>query len=206
MRFIETSVEGAFVVELQGHSDARGRFARSFCEEEFARAGIKIRVVQTNLSCNPKRLTLRGLHYQAEPHGEPKLVQCVHGRIFDVAVDLRPGSPSLRRWAGVELAPQNNRVFYIPPGCAHGFLTLEADSDVAYLMGAPHVAGSGRGVRWNDPAFAVAWPDVPVEISERDASYPDLPGGAQPEPCRMPDLRRAAAGADGLSTGREGPG
>lgn len=160
-------------MELEGHSDSRGYFARTFCEAEFARAGIAMRVVQTNISRNPRRLTLRGMHYQAEPHGEPKIVQCVRGRIFDVAVDLRPQSPTYKRWAGVVLGREENRVFYIPAGCAHGFLTLEADSDIVYLMGAPFVAGSGRGARWNDPAFGIEWPDVPAEMSERDAGYPD---------------------------------
>jgi dTDP-4-dehydrorhamnose 3,5-epimerase len=171
MRFVPTSVDGAKIVELDGHSDARGYFARTFCEEEFAKAGIAMRIVQTNISRNPRARTLRGMHYQAEPHGEPKLVQCVRGRIYDVAVDLRPLSPTYRKWAAVELSPENNRLFYIPPGCAHGFLTLEPDSDIVYLMGAVFVAGSGRGVRWDDPAFAVEWPAAPDEISERDAGY-----------------------------------
>ena len=176
MRFVSTEVDGAMVVEFEGHADSRGYFARTFCEEEFARAGIAIRIVQTNISRNPERLTLRGMHYQAEPHGEPKIVQCVRGRIFDVAVDLRPHSPTFRRWAGVELGPENNRVFYIPAGCAHGFLTLEADSDIVYLMGAPFVPGSGRGVRWNDPAFGIAWPEKPVEMSGRDGQFAEFLG------------------------------
>jgi len=171
MRFATTAVEGVMIVELDGHEDARGYFARTFCEEEFARAGLEMRVVQTNFSRNPRRLTLRGMHYQAEPHGEPKIVHCVRGRVFDVAVDLRPQSPTYRRWAGAELDPDNNRLFYIPRGCAHGFLTLAANSDIVYLMGAPYVPGSGRGVRWNDPAFGIEWPETPVEMSERDATY-----------------------------------
>jgi dTDP-4-dehydrorhamnose 3,5-epimerase len=174
MRFTPTAVDGATVLEFEGHRDARGYFARTFCEESFAEAGIALRVVQTNLSRNPRRATLRGMHYQAEPHGEDKVVQCVRGRVFDVAVDLRPASPSFRRWAGVELSPDSNRSFFIPRGCAHGFLTLEDDSDLVYLMGQPFVAGSGRGVRWNDPAFAVEWPAVPMEMSERDAAYADF--------------------------------
>jgi dTDP-4-dehydrorhamnose 3,5-epimerase len=174
MRFATTAVQGAMIVELDGHEDLRGYFARTFCEEEFARAGLEMRVVQTNISRNPKRLTLRGMHYQAEPHGEPKIVHCVRGRAFDVAVDLRPQSPTYRRWAGAELDPDNNRLFYIPRGCAHGFLTLAPNSDIVYLMGAPYVAGSGCGVRWNDPAFGIEWPETPVEISERDRDYPDV--------------------------------
>ena len=174
MRLVTTAVDGARILEFDGHEDLRGYFARTFCEEEFARAGIEMRIVQTNISRNPKRLTLRGLHYQAEPHGEPKIVQCVRGRIFDVAVDLRPNSPTYRGWAGVGLAAGNNRAFYIPRGCAHGFLTLEPDSDVYYLMGAPYVPGSGRGVRWDDPAFGIVWPEKPSEMSERDAGYANV--------------------------------
>lgn len=159
------------IVELEGHTDARGYFARTFCEEEFAKAGLAMRIVQANISRNPRARTLRGMHYQGEPHGEPKIVQCVRGRIYDVAVDLRPRSPTYRHWASVELAPDNDRLFYIPPGCAHGFLTLETNSDIVYLMGAAFVPGSGRGVRWDDPAFAIEWPAAPTEISERDAGY-----------------------------------
>lgn len=174
MRFLPTAVEGAMIVELEGHSDARGYFARTFCEEEFARAGITMRIVQTNISRNPASRTLRGMHYQAEPDGEPKLVQCVRGRIYDVAVDLRPQSRTYGRWAAVELGSEGDRLLYIPPGCAHGFLTLEANSDIMYLMGAAYVPGSGRGVRWDDPAFGIEWPAAPAEISQRDLDYPDF--------------------------------
>lgn len=174
MLFVSTPVEGALIIEQEGHHDSRGYFARIFCEEVFAAAGIAMRVVQTNISRNPSRGTLRGMHYQAEPHGEPRVVQCVRGRVFDVAVDLRPTSSTYLHWAGVELGPESNRTFYIPVGCAHGFLTLEDDSDVIYLMGHHFVPDSARGVRWNDPAFAVQWPFAPVEMSERDARYPYL--------------------------------
>lgn len=174
MRFTPTPVAGAMIVELDGHADSRGYFARTFCEADFAEAGLAMRVVQTNISHNPHKGTLRGMHYQEGPYGEPKAVQCASGRIFDVAVDLRPDSPSYRRWAGVELSPRANRLFFIPRGCAHGFLTLEAGSDIVYLMGARYVAGAGRGVRWNDPAFSIAWPGIPTEMSERDANYPDF--------------------------------
>lgn len=163
-------------MEHDRHADTRGGFARTFCDAEFAAAGIAMRPVQANLSSNPRRGTLRGLHYQADPNGEPKLVQCVRGRIFDVAVDLRRESSTYRQWAGVELAPELGRSLYIPLGCAHGFVTLVNDTEIMYLMGAPYVAGSGRGVRWNDPAFAIAWPIAPIELSERDATYPDHDG------------------------------
>lgn len=173
MRFTPTDLDGAVIVELDGHADARGYFARSFCEEEFGRAGIAMRVVQTNISRNPRKGTLRGMHYQSDPFGEAKIVQCVRGAIFDVAVDLRPRSPTYRRWAAVELSAEGNRLFYIPPGCAHGFLTLDENSDIVYLMGSAFVPGAGRGVRWNDKAFSIAWPSQPAEISDRDATYPD---------------------------------
>lgn len=173
MRFHRTAVEGAVIVELDAHSDARGSFARTFCEEEFSKAGIHFRVAQVNFSRNTRKGTLRGMHYQAEPHGEPKIVQCVRGRIFDVAIDLRPKSATYKQWTSVELSGDGTRVFCIPKGCAHGFLTLEDESDIVYLMGAPYVAASGMGVRWNDPAFGVIWPEAPVEISERDRLLAD---------------------------------
>lgn len=174
MRFVTTPVVGATIVELESHDDARGTFSRTFCEEEFARAGIDMRVVQTNISRNPYRRTMRGMHYQTQPHGEPKIVHCVRGRIFDVAVDLRPESPSYCRWAAVELFPDANRLFYIPRGCAHGFLTLEDESDIVYLMGAPFVPGVTRGLRWNDPAIGIVWPAEALRISEQDAKYSDF--------------------------------
>lgn len=174
MRFLSTSIDGAFIVELDGQADDRGRFSRIFCGAEFTRAGIDFAPVQINLSHNPAAGTLRGMHSQASPHEEAKLVHCVRGRIFDVAVDLRPASPSFGRNFGVELAADADRLFYIPPGCAHGFLTREPHSDVVYYMGASFVPGVGIGVRWNDPAFGIAWPDVPAMISDRDAQYPDF--------------------------------
>jgi dTDP-4-dehydrorhamnose 3,5-epimerase len=174
MRMLPSDIEGAFVVQFDDHADERGHFARTYCEAAFADAGIDLRISQVNFSRNTMALTLRGLHYQAEPHEEPKMVQCVAGRIFDVAVDLRPHSPTFRQWAAVELAPDVNRAFYIPGGCAHGFLTLEAQSHITYLMGAPFVEGAGRGVRWDDPAFNIAWPAPPEVMSTRDANFPDF--------------------------------
>ncbi len=174
MRFEPTPIDGAFTVHMEPVSDARGSFARSFCAEEFARAGIAFTVPQANLSRNPHRHTLRGLHGQAPPHEEPKLVQCVRGRIFDVAVDLRPASPTYRRHHAVTLDADADTLFYIPPGCLHGFLTLANSSDVLYLMGAPFVPGTAIGARWNDPAFGIDWPAAPAIISDRDASYADF--------------------------------
>lgn len=174
MRFIPTAVDGAFAVDLDTLADERGSFARTFCRADFASAGIDFQPVQTNISRNPIRGTLRGLHYQRTPHSEAKLIQCVRGRIFDVAVDLRPASPTYLRAASIHLDAGIDRLFFIPEGCAHGFLTRADDSDIVYYMGAAFVAGSGAGVRWSDPAFAIAWPDVPRLISERDAGYPDI--------------------------------
>jgi dTDP-4-dehydrorhamnose 3,5-epimerase len=173
VRFEPTAIEGAFFVELDVHEDERGAFARTFCEQVFAQAGINMRIVQTNVSRNPTVGTLRGMHYQASPHEEPKLIQCVRGRIFDVAIDLRSHAPSYRRSVCTELSADDNRLFFIPPGCAHGFLTLERDSDVFYYMGAAFVPGVARGVRWNDPAFEIPWPGPPRLMSERDAAYGD---------------------------------
>lgn len=178
MRFLPTAIAGAFVVEAEPLVDDRGSFARLFCADEFRDAGLSFLPVQTNISHSPTVGTLRGLHYQAAPHGEAKLVQCASGHIFDVAVDLRPKSPSFCAVASVELVGGSDRAFFIPEGCAHGFLTLADDSDVFYCMGSPYVAGSGRGVRWDDPAFAIAWPAAPRLLSARDAAYPVFAGVA----------------------------
>ena len=174
MKFKPTRVPGVLVVELDRHEDERGFFARSFCEREFREHGLADRFVQANVSYNRRRNTLRGLHYQAEPKPEPKLVRCTRGRIFDVAVDLRADSPSYCGWVGVELSEANRAGLYVPPGCAHGFLTLEDGSEVLYLMGAEYDPALARGVRWDDPAFSVVWPASPEVISARDAAYLDL--------------------------------
>ncbi len=176
MRFSKTVIDGVLLIELDAVEDERGFFARLFCDDEFARVGVAMHVHQINMSYNLEPFTLRGLHYQAAPHGESKIVHCVRGRIFDVAADLRPASSSYRQWVGVELAPELRRALYIPSGCAHGFLTLEASSDLVYAMGHPFVPSAGRGVRWNDAALGIQWPAAPLVISERDASYPDLAG------------------------------
>ena len=151
-------ITGAFFVELDTHEDVRGSFARTFCEQVFSQAGVDMHIVQTNISRNPTAGTLRGMHYQAPPHEEAKLIQCVRGRIFDAAVDLRCHTPSYKRSVGTELSADENRLFFIPAGCAHGFLTREDNSDVLYYMGAAFVPGATRGVRWNDPVFEIPWP------------------------------------------------
>ena len=173
MKFNPTAIHGAFLIDLAPATDDRGSFSRIFCEKTFADAGIDLRPVQTNLSRNPLAATLRGLHFQREPHGEAKLVQCVRGRIHDVAVDLRPGSPTYLAHVAVTLSPDAQRLFHIPAGCAHGYLTLEPHSDVLYQVSAAYAPAAASGVRWNDPAFGIAWPRAPAAIADRDANYPD---------------------------------
>lgn len=176
MRFIQTPLPGAWVLELEEIEDERGWFARTFDAEEFRARGCNPEVAQCNASFNARRGTLRGMHYQAEPHGESKLVRCVRGAIFDVAVDLRPDSSTYQGWHGVQLSAENRLAFYIPAGLAHGFQTLTDDSEVLYQMGNPYVPEAARGVRFDDPAFAIEWPAVEGErtISEKDSSYPYL--------------------------------
>lgn len=178
MRFVATAIEGVRILETEPIADERGDFARSFCTEEFQAAGIDFTPVQTNISRNSARGTLRGMHYQAAPSPDAKVVRCTRGRIFDVAVDLRPHSDTFCRWVSAELTPDRQNALYIPAGCAHGFITLETDSDVHYLMGTSYVAELGRGVRWDDPTFGIAWPITPSTISMRDAGYPDFTVGA----------------------------
>jgi dTDP-4-dehydrorhamnose 3,5-epimerase len=176
MRLHETPLPGAWIVELDLLADDRGWFARTYDAEEFRARGLDPAVAQCNASFNARRGTLRGMHYQAEPHGESKLVRCVRGAIFDVAVDLRADSPAYCGWHGVELSAENRTAFYIPAGLAHGFQTLTEDAEVLYQMGASYVPGAARGVRWNDPAFDIAWPafDGELAISERDSSFADF--------------------------------
>jgi dTDP-4-dehydrorhamnose 3,5-epimerase len=176
MRFEPTTLPGVWLVEPDRLGDERGWFARTFDAAEFETRGLNPAVVQCNASLNAQRDTLRGMHYQAEPHGESKLVRCVRGAIFDVAVDLRPDSQKRCRWHGAELSAENGRALYIPAGLAHGFQTLTDDCEVLYQMGHRYVAEAARGVRWDDPAFAIEWPPAGGEriISERDASYTDF--------------------------------
>lgn len=176
MKFIETPLPGAWTIELERLEDERGWFARTFDAEQFRVRGLNPDVVQCNSSFNRRRGTVRGLHHQAEPDGESKLVRCVRGAIFDVAVDLRPQSPTYRGWHAVELSADNRLAFYIPAGLAHGFQTLTDNSEVLYQMGNPYVPEAARGVRWDDPVLGIRWPAVDRErtISEQDSSYPGL--------------------------------
>jgi dTDP-4-dehydrorhamnose 3,5-epimerase len=167
-------IPGAFLVELEPARDARGFFARTFCAREFAAAGLDGRLAQTSLSWNPRRGTLRGLHYQAEPHAEAKLVRCVRGTIYDLLVDVRPESHIFRQHLAIELSAEARNAVYIPAGVAHGFLTLTDDCEVHYAMSEFFVPEAARGVRWNDPAFGIVLPEPVRVISPRDAGYPDL--------------------------------
>jgi dTDP-4-dehydrorhamnose 3,5-epimerase len=176
MRFFQTPLPGAWVIELDLLGDERGWFARTFDAEEFEAHGLNPAVVQCNASFNARCGTLRGMHYQAEPYGESKLVRSVRGAIFDVAVDLRADSPTRRRWHAVELSAENGCAFYIPAGLAHGFQTITDDCEVLYQMGHRYVPEGARGVRWDDPAFAIEWPAAHGGriISEKDRAYPDV--------------------------------
>ena len=176
MKFAPTPLEGAFVVDLDRLEDERGFFARTFCEDEFRRAGLVPVVSQCSVSFNKRRGTLRGMHYQAAPHEETKLVRCTQGAIWDVIVDLRPGSATRCRWHGVELSAENRRALYIPAGFAHGFQVLREDSEVLYMMDVPYHGPSARGVRWDDPAFGIAWPLADPFMSDRDRAYESFKG------------------------------
>ena len=174
MRFTETTLPGAFVVDVERHEDERGFFARSWCTQEFRDRGLNPCVVQCNVSWNRIKATLRGMHYQATPHAEVKLVRCTRGSVYDVIVDLRERSPTYLGHVGVELSADSHRALYIPDGFAHGFMTLEDDTEVFYQMSALYEPSAAKGVRWNDPAFGIDWP-LPVSmISSRDRDYADF--------------------------------
>jgi dTDP-4-dehydrorhamnose 3,5-epimerase len=174
MIFIETRLKGAFVIEPEPRHDERGFFARTWCQREFAAAGLSPQWVQCNISFNTQLGTLRGMHYQAAPYEEAKLVRCTMGAIYDVIIDLRAESPTFRQWLAVELSAENRRMLFIPQGFAHGFQTLAADTEVFYQMSQFYVPEYARGVRWDDPAFKVSWPAEQRIISERDRVFPDF--------------------------------
>jgi dTDP-4-dehydrorhamnose 3,5-epimerase len=174
MRFLLTTLPGVLRIDAEPQRDARGLFARLFCPEEFAAAGIAdFRTWQVSLSRNPTCHTLRGMHFQAAPHDEAKLVRAVRGRAYDVVIDLRRDSPRYREWIAVELDAVAMNAVFVPEGCAHGFLTLQPDTEIMYQISPVHVPGKARGVRWNDPAFAVRWPAEPALMDARDACWPD---------------------------------
>ncbi len=176
MIFNQTKIPGCFLIEPEQRRDDRGFFARVYCPDEFAAAGIDFTLAQSNLSRNDKAYTLRGMHFQDPPLAEAKLVQVARGVILDVAVDLRPDSPAYRQWVSAELSADKANQLFIPEGCAHGFLTLVADTDVLYGMGRKYVPGHARGYRYDDPAFAIAWPHKPVSIAQADEAWPPFEG------------------------------
>lgn len=175
MIFEQTPIGGVFLITLEPIADERGSFARTFAAHEFEAHGLDARVVECNVSSNRRAGTLRGLHYQAEPHGEAKLVRCSRGAIFDVVVDLRPESPTYCAWFGADLSAANGVMLFVPAGLAHGFQTLADGSEVTYQMSAAYSPEHARGVRWNDPAFGIQWPAGGARtLSERDRTYPDF--------------------------------
>ncbi len=174
MIFHKLKLEGAYRIDLEPREDERGFFARAWCQRELAEHGLETRVVQSNLSYNRHKGTLRGMHYQAPPHEEVKLVRCIRGSIFDVILDLRPDSPTYLQWVGVELTAANRQMLYVPRGFAHGFQTLEDDTEVFYHVSEFYHPEAERGVRWNDPQFAIQWPAVEKRIiSPKDQNWPD---------------------------------
>jgi dTDP-4-dehydrorhamnose 3,5-epimerase len=174
MRFCETKLPGVFEICIEPHTDERGFFARSWCENEFEAHGLDSRLVQCNISHNIRKGTLRGMHFQAPPDAEAKVVRCTRGGIYDVVLDLRPESPTYKSWIAAVLTDANRNMLYIPEGCAHGFLTLEDETEVFYQMSEFYHAESARGVRWNDPAFNISWPGKVEVISQRDKTYPNF--------------------------------
>lgn len=172
MKFHPTPLEGAYLIELEKRGDDRGFFARAFCENEFEAAGLVNRYVQANNALSAKRGTLRGFHYQLPPAQEVKVVRALRGALFDIIIDLRPGSPTYMKSFGAELNDENRLSMYVPRGFAHGMITLTDDVETFYLVSAFYAPDRERGVRWNDPAFGVEWPIEPVEISPKDAAWP----------------------------------
>lgn len=175
MKFKETKIQGAWLIEPDIKADERGFFARGFCEEEFREQGISFNIRQANIAHNRFKNTLRGLHYQIEPHAEKKLVRCVRGAIYDVIADVRPGSPTYQQWTGVELSSENYAMLLVPEGCAHGYQTLFDDTEVHYMVSALYAPESERGIQWDDPAFNIRWRNGgdPI-ISEKDTKWPEF--------------------------------
>jgi len=174
VKAVPTPLPDVFVVEPELISDERGFFARTWCHREFEQLGLGAQIVQCNVSFNHVTGTLRGMHYQAAPYEEAKLVRCTRGRMYDVALDLRPESTTYCRWFGIVLDAENRKALYVPPGCAHGFLTLADDTEVFYQMSEYYEPGAGRGVRYNDPVFGIDWPGAIHVINERDRTYADF--------------------------------
>lgn len=173
MLFSETKLKGAYLIEIQRLEDDRGFFGRTFCQNELGKVGLNNNVAQANVSYNKKKGTLRGMHYQTAPYGETKLLRCTRGAIYDVIIDVRPDSPTYKQWIAAELSEDNYKMLYVPENFAHGFLTLQDNTEVIYQVSQFYTPGAERGIRYDDPAFSIEWPlDVRV-ISGKDASWPD---------------------------------
>ena len=174
MQFTETPLPGVFVLELDRLEDERGWFARTWCREEFAQRGLPVELAQCSISHNAQRGTLRGIHFQAAPHAEAKLIRCVAGAAHDVVLDLRPDSPTFKQSLATELSASNGRALFLPEGIAHGFQTLTDDSTLFYQMNSPYVVGAATGVRWDDPVFNIEWPLPNPILNSRDQAWPDF--------------------------------
>ena len=178
MDFASTPIPGVYVVTPDIFEDERGLFARAWMPDEFAARGLETRIAQGSLAVTRRKGTIRGMHFQAAPFEEAKVVRVIRGAVFDVAIDLRPDSPTFRQWTGCELTAENRKMMYVPPGCAHGYQTLADDTEVFYFVSAAYSPPHQRGVRWNDPAFGVQWPlGQPTSIHDRDATYTDFVPG-----------------------------
>ncbi len=176
MIFTETKLAGAYIIDLNKMEDERGFFARTFCTQELEEHSLISDIKQANMSWNEKRGTLRGMHYQVNPYQETKLIRCTRGALYDVIIDLRSDSPTYRQWIGVELTADNRRALFVPKDFAHGFITLEDNTDAFYMVSQSYVPGAEEGIRWNDPQFEIVWPIEPDCISEKDANWADYKG------------------------------
>lgn len=174
MKFTPAPIPGGFVIDLEPIGDERGFFSRMFCEIEFGKAGLETRFVQMNDSYSANKGTMRGLHYQLAPSAEVKVVRCIRGAAWDVILDLREDQPTFGQWFGTEITAENRRAMYVPRGFAHGFITLQDDTELVYMVSDFYDKARERGVRWNDPRFAVGWPIEPVVVSARDQGHPDF--------------------------------
>jgi dTDP-4-dehydrorhamnose 3,5-epimerase len=179
LRFTELPVSGSFVIDMDMIHDHRGFFGRVWCERELLAHGLNAEIAQVNVGFSKTKGTLRGLHYQEAPHQEVKVVRCTQGRLYDLVLDLRPDSSTYKRWAGVELTAENRRMLYIPMGCAHGYLTLEDDTEMYYSTSAFYSAPASAGVRYDDPEFGIQWPEEVSVISDKDRAWPFLSGPKQ---------------------------
>lgn len=174
MKFTPTPLKDAFLIDLEKIGDDRGFFARLFCQDEFKQHGLEPKVIQGNCSYSRDKGTLRGMHYQLPPVEETKLVRCLSGALYDVILDIRQNSPTFAKYFGATLTPENRRMMYVPRGFAHGFITLEPNTEILYLVSVPYSKENERGIRWNDPTFNIEWPETPVVISDRDQSHPNF--------------------------------